>query len=356
MRPIQRVDNARALVDDRAMRIGVMGAGAVGCYVGGALAAAGEDVVLVGRDRVRAELAAHGLTVVTLEGASRVAPTARYTVATEAAALAGCDVVLCCVKSGQTAEAGAALADALPREALVVSAQNGVRNADALRAALRGQEALGGIVGFNVRPLGEGVFRRATSGPLVIEASGHPALAPLVDALRRAGLETEVARDVRARQWSKLVMNLNNAVSALSGAPTKALLDSPGYRRVLRGVIGEAVAVMRDAGVRTARVGPLPVQWFPALLGLPTWLFRVLARAQLKVDPEARSSMWEDLERRRDTEVDELNGEVVRLAEAHGRDAPINRRLVALVREAAARRAGSPGMSAEALAAAVLRG
>jgi 2-dehydropantoate 2-reductase len=335
--------------------VGVFGAGSIGCYVGGALAASGTDVVLVGRDRVRAEISAHGLSAVALDGTAHRAPPARYTVATSADALAACDAVLCCVKSGQTAEAGAALASVLPPGALVVSAQNGLHNADALRASLRDQTVLGGIVGFNVLSRGDGTFRRATSGPLVIEASAHAALPAAVAALRRAGFEVDVSADVRARQWSKLVMNLNNAVSALSGAPTTALLGSPGYRGVIRSVMAEALAVMGAAGVRTARVGPLPVQLFPALLALPTPLFRVLARAQLKVDPEARSSMWEDLARGRDTEVEQLNGEIVRLAEAHGVDAPVNRRLVALVHAAEAAKGGSPGLSAEALAAA-LRG
>lgn len=105
--------------------------------------------------------------------------------------------------------------------------------------------------------------------------------------------------------------------------------------------------------MKTARVGPLPVRLFPALLGLPTPLFRMLARAQLKVDPEARSSMWEDLARGRTTEVEQLNGEIVRLAEKCGVDAPVNRRLVALVHAAEEQGAGSPNLSAETLAAAV---
>lgn len=341
------------LGDSQRLRVGVMGAGSVGCYLGGALASHDVDVVLVARARVRDELSARGLTAVDLDGASRVAPRERYTVTEDVSALARCDAVLCCVKSGQTAEAGAAMAEALPEGALVVSAQNGVGNADALREAMPAKVALGGIVGFNVRSMGGGVFRQATSGPLVIESSRHRAFAPLVSALRGAGFEVEAVGDIRARQWSKLVMNLNNAVSALSGAPTAALLASPGYRSVIRAVMAEALGVMRAAGVRTARVGPLPPQLFPLLLATPTPVFKLLARAQLKVDPEARSSMWEDLERRRDTEVEHLNGEVVRLAERRGRDAPVNRRLVALVHEAEARREGSPGMSAASLRAAL---
>lgn len=321
-----------------------MGAGSIGCYVGGALGVAGASVVFVARDRVRAEIAEHGLVVIDLAGVKRRAP--NVTVALEPEALANCDAVLCCVKSGQTVSVGESLAKVLPEGALVVSAQNGVGNADALRGPLAKQVVLGGIVGFNVRSLGDGVFHQLTSGPLVFEASTQRSFAPLVDALRAAHFDVETPSDVRPLQWSKLIVNLANAVNALSGIPTKAMLASKGYRRVLRAVMGEAVTVLRGANIATARIGPLPVQLFPTLLGLPTPLFKLLARAQLRIDPEARASMWEDLDRRRDTEIEQLNGEIVRLADAHTLDAPVNRRLVALVHEIEKMREGSPNLSA----------
>lgn len=303
-----------------------MGAGAIGCWLGGSLAAAGVDVVLVGRSPVDA------LVLEDLSGATRRVAV-RYETTPEA--LAGCDVVLCCVKSAQTAE----VADALPRDAVIVSMQNGLRNAEILKSKL--PIALGGIVGFNVVSKGAGVFRRATTGPLVIE--DHPS----VRGLPLDGLE--LAADIRAKQWSKLVMNLNNAVSALTDRPTPELLFKPEYRRILRAVMGEAIDVLRRSRTRMARVGALPARLFPAILALPTPVLRVVAAAQLRVDPEARSSMWEDLSRGRMTEVDDLNGEIVRLAEAHGLRAPLNQRVVAIVHEVEQKRAGSPKLSAEAL-------
>ena len=113
--------------------VGIMGAGSIGCYLGGALAASGVPVVCIARDRVRAEVAAHGVTLEGLSGAPRRVPLERLAFTGDPAALASCDAVLCCVKSAQTIEAGEALARVLPQSALVVSAQNGVGNADALR-------------------------------------------------------------------------------------------------------------------------------------------------------------------------------------------------------------------------------
>jgi 2-dehydropantoate 2-reductase len=232
---------------------------------------------------------------------------------------------------------------------VIISMQNGVCNADVLRKHAPDQIILGGIVGFGVLSRERGSFRRTTSGPLVIEASADAGARETARLLSTCGFEVEEVADLKPLQWSKLVMNLNNAVSALSGAPTKDILLSTGYRRILHAFISEALSVLRAAGIKPTRLGPLPVQWFPAMLRLPTPVLRVLSRAQLKVDPTARSSMWEDLEKRRPTEVDYLNGEIVRLAATCGAQAPINRRAVELIHEVEARGQGSPQLAADAL-------
>jgi 2-dehydropantoate 2-reductase len=336
-----------------ALRIGVMGAGAIGCYVGGCLAADGADVVFVGRERVKKELEASGLVLSGLDGSSgRVVPKDRIAFATDASALADCDVVLCCVKSGQTRETGEQLAKALKSSAIVASLQNGVRNADVLRECLGDHVVLGGIVSFNVVSKGGGTFRRATSGPLVLEqldtAESDPRVAALADMLTTAGLAPELVADIRPLQWSKLIMNLNNAVGALSDRPTVDLLSVDGYRRILRALMSEALGVLRAAKVPTGRLGPLPTSFLPIVLGLPSPLFRLIASAQVKIDPSARSSMWEDLTRNRPTEVDYLNGEVVRLASECGAAAPLNARIIELVHAAETAQRGSPALSPEA--------
>jgi 2-dehydropantoate 2-reductase len=337
------------------LRVGVFGAGAIGCYVGGFLASEGAEVVFVGRERVKKELETHGLTVTALAtGRTALVPKERVVVTADPAALANVDVVLCCVKSAQTADAAAQLAPVLAPGALVVSMQNGIRNAEVLRDGLRKHTVLGGIVGFNVVSKGEGTYRQATSGPLVIERTSEPGrLAPLSTLLERARFELEVVKDIRPMQWSKLIINLNNAVSALSDRPTKELVMDNGYRRILAATMGEAIAVLRLAKTPLARVGPLPVTVFPLMLRLPSPLVRVLASAQVKIDPEARSSMWEDLTRGRPTEVDYLNGEIVRVAAACGARAPLNARMVEIVHDAEKRGAGSPKLSADELWASV---
>lgn len=309
--------------------IGVFGAGSVGCWLGGCLAAAGAEVTLVGRPRLMAELAELGLRVTDLAGLDR---TVRVATATEPGAIAGAALVLVTVKSADTAAAGAALAGVLADSAVVASLQNGVRNTDVLRAALPGRTVLAGMVPWNVTRPGPGAFHRASSGTVMIERS--PAAAPLVRAAVAARLPIEERADMPAVAWAKLVLNLNNAVNALSDLPLAAELAERAYRRCLAAAQREALAILAAAAQPIARLTAIPPAWMPRLLTLPDPVFRRVARRVVAIDPLARSSMWDDLAAGRPTEVDYIQGEVVALAERLGRDAPVNRALARLVHAA----------------------
>lgn len=326
-----------------------MGAGSIGCYVGGAIAAAeASEVVFVGRPRLREEITEHGLRVKDLAGEPRQVPgSIRFE--TDPNVLADVDVVLVSVKSAQTEEVAATLSSIVRNETVVASLQNGLRNAEMLRGPLADRTVLAGIVGYNVVSRGEGLFHRTMDGPLVLEASSNPIAVRLFDTIRSSGLELETQADMAPHQWTKLFVNLNNAVSALSDAPTTQILLSPGYRKIVAAIIDEGLAVARACGVRPAKLRGVPVSFMPKVLRMPTPIVRLVTGAQMKVDADARSSMWEDLNRRRPTEVDFLNGEIVRRAEGAGVDAPLNRRVVELVHEAEASGSGSPALSAEAL-------
>jgi 2-dehydropantoate 2-reductase len=257
--------------------------------------------------------------------------------------------VLVCVKSAQSEEVGEALSGVLSSTCPVVSLQNGVRNADVLGHALGRERVQAGIVSFNVVSKGEGRFHQGTSGPLMIERGPGA----VTRALEATGLGVEVRDDLAPDQWAKLLVNLNNAVSALSGAPTRSLILEPVYRKIIARVVEEGLSVLRAAGIRPAALRGVPMRLLPTLFRLPTPIVRVVMKRPMRADPEARSSMWEDLERRRPTEVDYLNGEIVRLAEDVGAPAPVNRRIVALIREAEAAGKGSPGIEGHALLRAI---
>jgi len=330
-------------------RIAIFGAGSIGAYVGGTLIAAGADAVLIVRARMRERIALHGLTVSDMDGRNTLLSAGQVQISEDPAALAGAGLVLVTVKSADTASAAQALARHTAPDALIVSLQNGIGNADVLRRALPGRTVLGGMVPFNVVQLPETRFHRGTEGSLMVEAS--PALAPWLPLFEAAGLPLVQRTDFVAVQWGKLLLNLNNPVNALSGIPLKAQLSDRDYRRCLALLMEEALRALKAADIVPAQTGKVPPSRMPRLMRLPDWLFKRVAAAALRIAPEARSSMWEDLQAGRRTEIDYLNGAVVALAEKAGLDAPANRRIVALVHAAELDEGG--GISGKALLAAL---
>ena len=212
------------------------------------------------------------------------------------------------------------------------------------------QRVVAGMVPFNVvqdePPDGRVVFRRTTSGEVHVEA-GAPGL---VDLLNVEGFQVASAADMSAVMWGKLVLNLGNAINALSGLPLAEQLADRRWRLVLAAQMEEALAVMRRAGIKPVAVGPLRPALLPYLLRLPDFLFRLLARRMIAVDPKARSSTLQDLDRGRRTETDEFQGAIVRLAGEVGMTAPLSRLILERIRAAEAAGKGSPRLSPEDLA------
>jgi 2-dehydropantoate 2-reductase len=244
--------------------------------------------------------------------------------------VADAELVLVTVKSAATATAGDELAGVLKPGAVVVSFQNGIRNADVLRERLRDQVVLSGMVPFNVLNRGGGAFHQGTSGGLEIQE--HAALTPYVEAFAKAGLPLKQHADLLPVQWAKLLLNLNNPINALSDLPLLDELSQRSFRRCLAAAQSETLALLDAAGIKPAQLLAISPHRFPALLRLPDFIYKRLAGKTLAIDPLARTSMWEDLQAGRRTEIDYINGEVVRLAESLNRPAPINAKLVALIR------------------------
>ena len=162
----------------------------------------------------------------------------------------------------------------------------------------------------------------------------HDAAARLSEACLAADLTFELRDDMPGVQWSKLLLNLNNAINALSGRPLAEELGQLDYRRCFAAAQREAIELIRASGLPLARVTPLPLPWIARLLTAPDPVFKLLARRVVAIDPHARSSMWDDLEGARATEVDYIQGEIVALASRLGRSAPVNQALVGLIKEA----------------------
>lgn len=291
------------------IKVAVMGAGAVGCYYGGMLARAGHDVVLVARQVHADAVARSGLRMETRTFDEQVPVLA----ATSPDAVRSADVVLFCVKSPDTESAGRAIAPHLSDGALVLCLQNGVDNADRLRAVLPGRQVAAAVVYVATEMAGPGHVKHHGRGELVIEPSPGSECAALL--LAAAGVPTEISSNVRGALWAKLILNCAyNAVSAIAQRPYGENVRSEGIPEVMRDVVAECVAVAQADGVH-----------------LPPDLDGAIQRIAQTM-PTQFSSTAQDLARGKRSEIDHLNGLVVQRGQALGIPTPVNRALWALVR------------------------
>lgn len=323
------------------VKIAIAGAGSIGCFVGGALAAAGHEVVFLARPRIAEQLSTHGLHVSNYADWRANIEPKDIKIGDAPSLLADADLVLVTVKSGATIEMGKVIAAHAKPDATIISLQNGVTNTSKLKELLPDRTVLAGMVPYNVVQLGEGRFHQGTTGNIMIEDDDSG----LAAKLNADHLPVLAERDMAAVQWGKLLINLNNALNALSGIPLLDQLSDKGWRSVLADQIIEAIAVLDKAEIPYKAALPISPKRFAFLLKLPTPLFRLVAGRMLTIDPAARSSMWEDFQNRRKTEIDELQGAIVTLGRKHHLAAPLNQRVAELIRQAEKKGEGSPKMT-----------
>ncbi|MEM5326232.1 2-dehydropantoate 2-reductase [Paraburkholderia sp. JHI2823] len=292
------------------MKVAVMGAGAVGCFFGGMLARAGHDVVLIGRPQHVEAIAQEGLRIEARQFDERIgAP--HLTASTEASAVAGAELVLFCVKSTDTESAGAAIKPHLRADTLVLTLQNGADNAERLRTVIP-QDVAAAVVYVATEMAGPGHVRHHGRGELVIEPSRASDAA--ARSLIEAGVPTEISPNVRGALWAKLIVNCAyNALSAITQLPYGRLVQGVGVSEAMHDIVAECVAVAQADGVT------LP----PDIEGAVTRIAQTM--------PGQYSSTAQDLARGKRSEIDHLNGYVVRRGVAKGVPTPANRLLQTLV-------------------------
>ncbi|MET4388498.1 2-dehydropantoate 2-reductase [Bradyrhizobium sp. F1.4.3] len=327
------------MVTDRS--IVVAGAGAIGCFVGGMLAASGRRVALLARPRVKAEIERFGLRLTDFDGSEKKLGTGQLALSEDPSIFHSAGIVLVTVKSADTADIADQIAQLAPQDAVIVSLQNGVGNVALLNERLGGRRVLAGMVPFNVIAMGEGRFHRSTSGDIHVGEDADNTAA----ALSVPGLAMRASRDITGVQWGKLIINLNNALSALSDMPLAAQLANREWRKLFADQMAEGLLAMKAAGITPVSATPIPANWMPTLLKLPDTIFNLILGKTMKIDPEARSSMWQDLKQGRKTEIDYLQGAVIALAEQNKIEVPLMRRIVTLIKEAETAGQGPPGLT-----------
>ena len=290
------------------MQVAVIGAGAVGCYYGGLLLRAGHDVTFIGRQPHVDAINADGLLLDTKTFSGHLPAKA----ATDTTALVSPDLVLVCVKSADTERAGRSLARRLLPETSVLSLQNGVDNAQRLHA-VTGHAVIPAVVYVGSEMAGPGHVRHHGGGDLAIGASA--ASEALAQTLEAAGIRTTISDDIEVTLWSKLIINCAfNALSAVAAISYGPMLEVEGTRDVVIRAVQEATAVARASGVS------IPDDLLAHILNIPT------------IMPNQMSSTAQDLARGKPSEIDFLNGYVVRKGAELGIATPTNHALQVMVK------------------------
>ena len=291
------------------MKVAIMGAGAVGCYYGAMLALAGHEVVLIGRAPFADTVSQNGLILE--KGGERLVATVRAS--TDPSMIRGAEIVMVCVKSGDTSEAGQLIAPHLAPDCTVLSLQNGVTNAETL-GHITGRPVLPVVVYVASHMNSPGVVRHEGRGDLELSGQGAEDIAVI---LNEAGVETRISDDVMASLWAKLVVNCAiNPLSAITGLPYGKIAAQDGMPELMQDIAREALSVARAEGI-----------------SVPDAVFETIRTIPVTMAGQ-HSSTAQDLLRGKPTEIDYLNGEIVNRAARLGIDVPINRTLTLLVKSA----------------------
>ena len=300
------------------MKMAVLGAGSLGCAMGGVLTEAGHEVWLINRhaDRV-AHLKRHGL-VMRVGGVDR---TVAVQTTTQPAEVGPVDLVIVLVKSFHTEEAIASAQALMGPETAVLSLQNGVGHEDILARHVGRERVLVGRTYVGGSPLGPGHVIAGYQGKDThlgeLDGTLSPRVQRIAQAFSEAGLQTQVSPDILGTIWDKLLINVaTGAITAITGLTYGQLYQRPELQALGVAAVTEAMAVARAQGIALSITDPL-VAWTKAGAGL---------------GHDFKTSMLQSIEKGSVTEIDYVNGAVVRIGESLGVPTPVNRTLLALVK------------------------
>jgi 2-dehydropantoate 2-reductase len=296
------------------MKIAVVGAGAMGSLFGGLLAESGVEVCLldISDEHVRA-INAGGLCI-EQDGQERKV---HVKASTTVQGLHEAGLVILFVKSMHTLKAARTAKNLLGATGYVLTLQNGMGNVDQIAEVVAPSKIIAGTTSHGATFLGPGKIRHAGKGPTTMGFwyEGDPAIIKKVAELfKGAGIQTTVSENIRDVVWDKLLVNVGiNAITALTGIKNGQLLDLPATKSLSREAVEEAVSLAKAKGISVRDQ-------------VVEHVFNVAT-----MTANNRSSMGQDVDHRRSTEIDAINGFVVRESEKLGIDAPVNRTLTGLI-------------------------
>lgn len=215
-------------------------------------------------------------------------------------------------------------------DTVIVCCQNGFGSDQLIRKAFPNNLVLNAVIGFNVAEKAPAHLHRSTEGKLILEQ--HERITGVLNQANCALLPSGSSDRFIAHQWAKLQLNLANSVNALADIPVKAMTEDAEFRQLIADLMNELLQVTDALNLSLPRLTSVPAKLLPSVMRLPNWVFKPLAQKMLAIDPSARASMWWDLSQGKQSEVDYLNGAVVKHATKLGLSCPLNDAMVKLVR------------------------
>jgi 2-dehydropantoate 2-reductase len=312
------------------MKLAVVGGGAIGGLVGGLLAADNKDVTVVGRQDFADTVRSSGLSIKRIDGEIL---NIRPRVTTSIRDIKSADALMLCVKSQDTVEVCESIKDYISPDMIIFSLQNGVRNRDLIRSVLKNNRIVRTVVMFNSVYIKPGEISQGSDGSLIVEdlTWARETVNFINDSLKKAGLGCIYEDNIEGVMWSKLLFNLMNAVAAATNLGAKDIMADPDTSRIARETLKEGKRVVIGSGRTLKNMGGTSINALLFLLSTPLFFKRLMLSRMNKTDVVMPSTLQSIL-RGRKTEIDYLNGEIVRLAGETGLDAPVNKALVEAVK------------------------
>ena len=298
------------------MKIIIVGPGAMGSLLASFLSKAKQDLWLLDKDSDRASrINSGGISIEGVSGEWQVK--VRSTV--EAKEIGEADLAIICVKSYDTKDAALALKPAIGAKTKVLTLQNGLGNVEIISEVVGWERVIGGVTNLGATLLEPGKVRHAGKGETVIgriDGKIPVEMRYIRELFNKAGLETRISKDIKSILWSKLIINAGvNALTAITRLNNGRLLEFEGTRRIMREAVTEAIRIAKRKKVRLTSDDPL---------------------AKVEAVSEATaaniSSMLQDVLRKKRTEIDFINGVIVRQGQELGIPVPANQMLVDLVK------------------------
>jgi 2-dehydropantoate 2-reductase len=314
----------------------IFGAGLIGSYIGGALSVEGFQTTLICRATTKFKLTS-GLTLTdyqshqcvlldmdVLDDKQLSSPNTQVKKAR---------FLWLTVKCTGIKQAVLDIAPLVDENTIILCCQNGLGSDAEVKQAYPDNMVLRVMVPFNVVEISSGHYHRGSEGKLTIEQTTQlkVEISTLVMSLHSELLPISTTADMDALLWAKLQLNLGNSVNALADIPVKTMLEQRGYRRVIALLMSELLQVADGLGIKLPKITAISAYKIPMVLRLPNFIFSRVANKMLDIDPNVRSSMWWDVSQGKPTEIEHINGAILKHAKTLNITCPGNEKIISLI-------------------------